>query len=89
MWLGDMPMPEGATVDMMWAAYDALQEIEDRDEAIRMIAWYEDSKSKWEREYEYWKDKKDLPQYASKMKHIPEILKLIDEGIELYREKLV
>lgn len=39
-WLGDMPMPEGATREMMDAALEAVNELERRDEAADGILYH-------------------------------------------------
>lgn len=88
-WLGDMPMPEGATSDMMYAAYDALKEIEDREEDLKMLQWYQESKINYEKKIEFWKTKTNEPDYHTKLATLENIMKLIDEGIELLRERLV
>lgn len=40
MWLGDMPMPEEATDEMMMAAAHAIEEMERKDEAIEGITFF-------------------------------------------------
>jgi len=88
MWLGDMPMPEDATTDMMWAAHDAMQEFEARDEDIRMINWYEESKKHYVKKREFWLPRTNEPDYVDKLRIYDNILEQIDEGIEFLREQL-
>lgn len=36
-YLGDMPMPPDATVEMMWAAYDAMEQMKEVDDTLKEI----------------------------------------------------
>lgn len=88
-WLGDMPMPEGATAEMMYAAYDALKEIEQREEDLKTLEWYQESREHYVKKIEFWKTKTNEPDYHEKLATLENILRLIDEGIELMRERLI
>lgn len=39
--LGDMPMPEGATPEMVWAAIEAMQQLDEIDEALKNVKTYQ------------------------------------------------
>lgn len=89
MWLGDMPMPEGATFDEMMAAYDAVKKIEDKDYAVEQLKWYEDSWRRYLPRYEAAKAVKDEgDEFLEKFNTLESIMKLIKEGIEMMRERI-
>ena len=87
MWLGDMPMPEGATSEMMWAAYEEIQKIESRDYAVEQLAWYE---GMWRKLLKRYKELEanDDDESREKLVHVKESIKLVKEGIEMFREEL-
>ena len=88
-WLGNMPMPEGATTEMMWAARDALDKIEDREEDLKMITWYRESQEAYLEKRKFWvANKKDEPDYAEKLALYDSILGTIQEGIDFLMERL-
>lgn len=87
--LDGMPMPPDATPEMMWAAYDALQEIKERDESLVMLKWYQKSKERQTETLEFMRTQTTIPNYHDRIKAIEQNLVLIDEGIELLRERLI
>lgn len=87
-WLGDMPKPEDATVDMMWAAYEAVKKFEDEEEDVKMIAWYTESKEEYIGRRELLLTKTNKPDFAEKLAMYDSILELIDEGLEILKERL-
>lgn len=88
-WLGEMPMPEGATHAEMMAAYDAIKKIEDRDWDVEQLKWYEDSWRYYLPRFQAAEKHKDEhPDMLEKYKTLESIMKLIKEGIEMFRERL-
>lgn len=87
--LGDMPMPPEATVEMMWAAYDALDEIRQRDEDLEMIKWFQKSRGMWERCINYFELNPDIRDSAKRIECMKKNIILIDEGIDFLRERLI
>jgi predicted RNA binding protein with dsRBD fold (UPF0201 family) len=84
MWLGDMPMPEGATRDMMMAAVEAIDEMERRDEAIEGITTFSEFLKRDKqrlKEAEEWQD-------TEKMETLKSIIKTEKEIINTYRSWL-
>lgn len=79
-WMKDMLMPEDCTFEMMFAMYDAIKKVEDKEYAAEQIAWYE---SLW-RQY--------FPKYETAKEYqnteYDEIMKLIKEGILFFRKWL-
>lgn len=88
LWLGDMPMPEDATLEMMYAAYDAMTEFENKDEDFKMLAWHQESKEVYTKRREFWVKRTHEPDYAEKLETYDSILNLIDEGIQLLTERI-
>lgn len=83
-WLGEMPMPEGATEEMMWAAFDAVQQMERQEEAITGIAFFTEFLEKNEKrlwEAEQFGDTEACETLKS-------IIKTTKEIIETYRNRL-
>lgn len=89
LWFGDMPYPEGATHDMLMAARDALEAIEEKEEDLRLLQWWQKQKEDYEEKIKNWKLRIGEPDYHKKLALLEENLRLIEEGIELVRERLV
>ncbi len=84
LWLGNMPMPEDANEEMMWAAYDAIQEMERRDEAVRDIAFFS---KMLEHDKELLKEAEDWSD-TEKADTIRHIIDITNDIINTYRSKL-
>lgn len=88
-YLGDNPMPEDATAEMLWAAQDALEEMEDRDNLLKRITFYE---NEWRKEIKLYRTAREErgigTEYEQKYQKIETKLKSLKEIIELYRELL-
>ena len=87
--LGNVPMPEGATNEMMWAARDAIEEMDEREEVVAMMKIHEESKKHYEELCDFWEGKKGDPQYTEKITIYRTALRLVEETLELYRERLL
>lgn len=88
-WLGDMPMPEGATMDMMWAARAALAQMKGVDDAVEGLAQFQEIKAKWMPRYEETKrDRYKNKEGEAAYRTLCSIMKSIDEIIEFYRENI-
>jgi len=72
--LGDMPMPEGATPEMMWAAIDAISEMNEIDETLQNIALYQGMRDDWIKRHDGSTE--------------GEAVRLYNEIIDFYRGKL-
>ena len=79
--LGDMPMPPDATVEMMWAAYDALHSMDEVEEALKEIPYHEKMLEHYQNRLKQEKDPQKLATLRS-------IVKSCEEIIGIYREKL-
>lgn len=78
-------MPEGATDEMMWAAYDAIQAMERRDEAIEGITTFTEFRKRDKqrlKEAEEWGD-------LDKIETLKSIIKTEKEIINTYRSWLL
>jgi hypothetical protein len=88
LWFGDMPYPEGATHEMLIAARDALETIEEKEEDLRLLQWWQKQKKDYEVKIADWKTRTNEPNYYERLRVLEENLKLIDEGIEVMLERL-
>lgn len=75
-WMGSMPMPEDCEVTTMFAMYDSVKKMEDKEYAAQQIQWYE---SLWRRFF---------PLYQENNEKYGDVMKLIKEGIEFFRKEL-
>lgn len=88
-WMGDMPMPEGCTSEMMWVMYDTIKRIEDKEYAAEQIEFYESLWRKNIRAYTLLEKHKDEDEvFMIDYKNMLEVMKLIKEGIVFYRKWL-
>lgn len=83
-WCGDMPMPEGATYDMMMAAYDAIKAMERQEEAIEGIATFSDYLERDKARLKEAKEWGDVDKYEV----LENIIKTEKSIIETYRSWL-
>lgn len=77
LWCGDMPMPEGADWEMMMAAYEAISEMERRDDAVKDIAFFSEMLERDEKrlkEAEEWGDIEQAETFRSIIKTTKEII---------------
>lgn len=81
-WLGDMPMPEGATREMMWAAVDALAEIEKKEDAAEGIAFHSKSLTHYEQRLA------ELKAKGEPTETVENIIEITEEILNTYREWL-
>lgn len=79
--LGNMPMPPDATVEMMWAAYDALHQMDEVEEALKELPYHEGMR-------EHYQTRLNTETDPQKRATLISILKSCDEIIDFYREKL-
>ena len=82
-WLGDMPMPDGATDEMMWAAYEALNTIQCQEEAIQGISSCMESLTL----YESWLN--DARSKGEPTESIENIINLTNVTLDIYRSWLL
>ena len=73
-YLGEMPMPPDATVEMMWAAYDAMQQMEEVDYVLKEIETFTNMRD-------------DYLSYHTNAEQ-SDAVKWYNEIIDFYREKL-
>lgn len=79
--LGNMPMPPDVTVEMIWAAYDALHSMDEVEEALKEMPYHQEMREHYSKRLEKETD-------PSKIATLNSIIKLIDEILEIYRERL-
>jgi hypothetical protein len=81
-YFGDTPMPEETNSDMLWAAIEAMETMEHRDNDIKDIESHTKSLEHYNRRLELAKSR------GEPTETIENIIKLIEETIELYRSCL-
>lgn len=93
-WMGDKPMPEGCTREMMFAMYDAIKKIEDRDYALEQVKFYEGLFREWLPRYKTYEGIFSDPEkltpntisdYGKTWENIQESMKLLKEQILYWR----
>ncbi len=82
LWLGDMPMPEGATREMMEAAIEAVERIDRQDEAVEGLEYHTKSLAHYEERL------KEARSKGEDTKTLESIVKTTNEIIETYRSWL-
>lgn len=88
-WLGDMPMPEGATFEMMWAARDVIDNISDIEYALEMIQEYSAIEKDWQPRWVYVQKQRHLGgKHEEEYQNVKKIIQAIKEIIEFHRERL-
>lgn len=73
-YLGDMPMPPDATVEMMWAAIEAIEKMDEVEKTLKEIETF----TKMRDDYIYY----------NKNAEGSDAVKWYNEIIDFYREKL-
>lgn len=89
MTMGDMPMPEDCTFEQMNAMWEVVHAMENKEFAVEQIKWYEDLWRVNLPKYEFYKKHREVSEdYEEKYIIYCDIMKMIKEGIVLFREWL-
>lgn len=91
LWMGDRPMPQNCTFEMMGVMYDAIKSIEDREYAAEQVKFYERLFRQWLPEYKHLQETYSLSDNVlmpEEWETIKKIMKLLKEQILYWREEL-
>ena len=87
--LGDMPMPENATAEMMWAAEDAVYDMDSIEQTLKDIKEFENIWRIWLPRYRAANEQKHLNEaHRKEFENIEDIMRSLKTIIELYRKQL-
>lgn len=92
--VGQFPMPEGATAEMLWAAEDALRDMSELDEAVKGMGEIQEIRDKWAVRLENARIQVEVinrdADWGDREKYdrLKTLVDSLDEIIEIYKERL-